>query len=282
MRILPMKKRWIWVVCSCLLGTGCSTTPTESLGDFNETLYVEGFLRAGNAVDSVFVGSTMPLFDVYDRDASAISDAVVRIEVEGVVHPLTPIASKLGYYQSSTLEIEAGKTYRLTVESSLGVATAETTVPFPPAAISASDVLTIGGDPYQIDWVGDTQGGYVTTRKTQAQGEAVPIELQFGGRRPGGLGGTIDTTGFGAIRDSIALADQWRYLESTTTTINAGQFSFYGTYAFLVYAIDGNYADFLVSSNQDPEILDEPRFQVEGGIGIFASMAADSVVFRVE
>ncbi|MFT5369135.1 MAG: hypothetical protein ACI8V2_004109 [Candidatus Latescibacterota bacterium] len=279
-----MIKKWMFVLCACLSGAGCNTTPTESLGEFHEILYVEGFLRAGNPVDSVFVGSTMPLFDVYDRDASAILDAIVSIEVDGTVHALTPVAGKLGYYQAPTLQIEAGKTYRLTVEAAQGIATAETTVPFPPSATGSSDVLSIGGETYRVDWVGDTQGGYVTTRKTQIKGEPVPIELQFGNRRPGGggFGGTIDTTGFGAIRDSIALADQWLYLEGTATNVNAGQFSFYGTYAFLVYAIDGNYADFLVSSNQDPEILDEPRFHVDGGIGIFASMAADSVIFRVE
>jgi hypothetical protein len=279
-----MMKKWMFVLCVCLSGAGCNTTPTESLGEFHEILYIEGFLRAGNRVDSVFVGSTMPLFDVYDRDASAISDPIVSIEVDGVVHALTPSGVKLGYYQAPTLQIEAGKTYRLTVEAAQGIATAETTVPFPPSATGSSDVLSIGGETYRVDWIGDTQGGYVTTRKTQIKGEPVPIELQFGNRRGGGggFGGTIDTTGFGAIRDSIALADQWLYLEGTTTNVNAGQFSFYGRYAFLVYAIDGNYADFLVSSNQDPEILDEPRFHVNGGIGIFASMAADLVVFRVE
>lgn len=275
-----MKKRWILVLCVCLFGAGCSTTPTESLGEFRETVYVEGFLRAGHTVDSVFVGTTMPIVEVYDRDVSAITEANVTIDVDGVSYALTPIAEKLGYYEAPDLRVEGGKTYTLSVETGLGVVTAETTVPFPPTATGSSDVLTIGGETFQVDWMGDTQGGYVTTRKTQVKGEPVPIETQFG--RFGGFGGTIDTTGFGARRDSIASADQWRYLEGTTVVVNEAQFSFYGTYAFLVYAIDGNYADFLVSSNQDPEVLDVPRFHVEGGIGIFASMAADSVVFRVQ
>ena len=64
--------------------------------------------------------------------------------------------------------------------------------------------------------------------------------------------------------------------------MNPIQFSYYGTYALLVHALDENYGDFLISSQQDEAALDEPRFHVEGGIGLFASMAADSVLFRVE
>ena len=125
---------WMVLGALCFLVHGCSTAPTESLGDFRETLYVEGFLRAGTPVDSVFVGTTMPLYDVYDRDASAVTDAQVTLEVDAVSHELVPLAGKPGYYHSPTLKVEGGKTYRLTVTTSLSTATAETTVPLPPSA----------------------------------------------------------------------------------------------------------------------------------------------------
>ena len=54
---------------------------------------------------------------------------------------------------------------------------------------------------------------------------------------------------------------------------------------FLLRKTDGqtiSYGDFLISSQQDEATLDEPRFHVTGGIGLCASMAADSVIFRVE
>ena len=125
----------------------------------------------------------------------------------------------------------------------------------------------------------------MTTRKTVTLGEAVAIERVFGGFRGGpggGFGGTIDTTEFGGLRDSLALAEQWRFVQGESTTLDERQFRNYGTYSFVVYAIDENYADFLVSSNQDPQVLDEPRFNVTGGIGIFASMAPDSIRFEVK
>ena len=268
----------------CTAFSGCNTSPTESLGDFRETLYVEGFLRAGNAVDSVFVGTTMPLYEVYSREAAGLPDAVVTLEVDGASFALQPLTGKPGYYHRSDLIVESGKTYRLTVTTDLATATAETTVPYPPALGASLSVLQVGGDPYRITWSGETETGYVTTQKPVVLEESIPLETLFGGFGFGGgfFGGGFDTTGLGATRDSLARAEQWRYVQNTSATINARQFSYYGMYAFLVYAIDENYADFLVSSQQDPQVLDEPRFHISGGIGLFASMAADSVVFRVD
>ena len=268
-----------------ILGLGswaCSTAPTESLGEFRETILIEGYLRAGSSVSDVFVGTTMPLSSEYDRDAGALSDANVSISVDAVSHLLSPVSDKPGTYHQPDLIVEPGKTYHLSVTTGLGTATAQTTVPFPPQA-SGAPVLYIGGDPYLLTWEGKTNGGYVTSRQIVDLQERIPPESQFGGGRfGGGFGGTIDTTGFGALRDSIARADQWRFLQGQSQTLNPFQFSYYGTYSLLVFALDENYGDFLISSQQDKATLDEPRFHVEGGIGLFASMAPDSVVFRVE
>ena len=278
-----MKKiQWIFCLFLGLGAGGCSTAPTESLGEFRETVYIEGYLRAGSPVSGLFVGTTMPLSSVYDREASALSDALVTIEVDGVSYELSPAVDRPGYYDQPDLIIESGKTYHLSVTTGLGTATAQTTVPIAPQVLGASALL-IGGDAYRVTWEGETKGGYVTTRKGVDLLEQIPLETQFGGRRfGGGFGGGVDTTGLGALRDSIAQADQWRFLQGRSLTLNPGQFSYYGIYSFLVYALDENYGDYLISSAQDEAALDEPRFHVTGGIGLFASMAADSVVFRVE
>ncbi len=268
------------VVC---LGSGaCSTSPTESLGEFKETIHIEGYLQAGSNVSDLFVGTTMPLSSEYDRDASALSDAGVTITVDGVTHSLSSVPDKPGTYHQPDLVVHPGKTYHLSVTTGLGTATAQTTVPFPPMA-SGAPVVYVGGDPYRVTWEGETNGGYVTSRQALELLERIPPESQFGGGRfGGGFGGAIDTTGFGALRDSIARADQWRFLQGQSQTLNPLQFSYYGSYSFLVFSLDENYGDFLISSQQDGATLDEPRFHIEGGIGLFASMAADSVLFRVE
>ena len=149
-----------WIFCFVLgLGAGgCSTAPTESLGEFQETVYVEGYLRAGSPVSDLFVGTTMPLSSVYDRDASALSDALVTIEVDGVSYELSPVVDKPGYYEQPDLIVESGKTYYLSVTTGLGTATAQTTVPVAPHVSGASSLL-IGGDAYRVTWEGETKGG---------------------------------------------------------------------------------------------------------------------------
>ncbi len=269
----------------CLLALGCDSSPTDSQAEFRPTLYIEGFLSAGNPVDNIFVGVTTPLYETVDRDQSGVSDAAVTLEVDGAASVLSPLPGKTGYYHLPTLRVEPGKTYRLTVEIEDGIAQAKTTVPFPPTVTASSTQLKIGGDPFSAAWEGETGAGYLTETVAQALEDRIPLESLLGGGRGrfGGFGGTgIDTTGFGALRDSLAAASRWRYTRNQSTTLDLRQFSHYGTYVFRVFTIDENYADFLISSTQDPQTLDEPRFHVSGGIGLFAAMAADSVVFIVE
>ncbi len=270
----------------CLLALGCDSSPTDSQAEFRPTLYIEGFLSAGNPVDNIFVGVTTPLYETVDRNQSGVPDAAVTLEVDGAVSILSPRPGKTGYYHLPTLRIEPGKTYRLTVEIEGGIAQARTTVPFPPTVTASSTQLTPGGDPFTATWEGETGAGYLTETVARVLGDQIPLEALLGGFGRGGFGGFggtgIDTTGFGALRDSLAEASRWRYTRNQSTTLNLRQFSHYGTYVFRVFTIDANYADFLISSTQDPQTLDEPRFHVSGGIGLFASMAADSVVFTLK
>ena len=87
---------------------------------------------------------------------------------------------------------------------------------------------------------------------------------------------------FGTRRDSFAQAEQWQFLrEESSTTVDYNSFTRFGSYTMLVYTLDSNYGDFLVSSQQDPRLLDEPRFSVQGGVGLLASMAPDSIIYQV-
>ena len=268
-----------------LLPAGCSTTPSDSVGDFQGAVYIEGFLIAGHGVDSVFVGSTVPLYESYSRATSGIAGALVTIQVDGVASVLDALANKPGYYHLPQLLIQSGKTYHLTVSIEDVTVQAQTIVPAPPTISTSSAALTLAVDQLTVTWTGDTQGGYVTTRSPIVLEEPIPLEYQIGGLGGGGgfggFGGTIDTTGFAAMRDSLASAEQWQYLQGGSANLNWRQFTRYGIYSYVVHALDGNYADYLISSRQDMEIMDEPNFHVTGGIGIFASMAADTLVFTV-
>jgi hypothetical protein len=262
---------------------GCSTTPSDSMGEFQGAIYVEGFLIAGRGVDSVFVGTTVPLYESYSRTTSGIADALVTIQVDDTTQPLAPLTGSPGYYHLPQLQIQSGKTYHLAISIDDVTLQAQTTVPAPPVVSASSGVLTYTSSELAVTWTGDSEGGYVTTRGPVVLGEPIPLELQLGGGKGGfgGFGGAIDTTGFSAMRDSIAAAEQWQFVQRESAQLNWGLFTRYGTYSYAVLAIDANYADYLISSRQDTEVLDEPNFHVTGGIGIFASMAADTLLFTV-
>ena len=272
-----MKKRLL-LIAILIISASCSTTPTDSLGEYTPTLYLEGYLIAGQPVDGIYVGTTTPLLQTFAREDVGLPEATVILHVDGVDHILNSIGG--GSFSNLDLTVKAGKTYTLTAETSLGTLTASTDVPLPPSlSISGTD-LSADLTSISVSWQGVTEAGYITTRKSVALGESIPVTFQFGGRFGGAA--AFDTTGFGARRDSLAQAEQWRFLrEATSTTINFNSFTRFGTYTLVVFTLDGNYGDFLVSSQQDPRLLDEPRFSVQGGIGVLASMAPDSVVYRV-
>ena len=230
----------------------------------------------------MYVGTTTPLLETFAREDVGLPDAAVLITVDGVSQALRSVGG--GYYSNPDLIVETGKTYSLLVETSLGQMTGSTAVPQPPNLSATGSVVSADLTSIEIAWQGETEAGYVTTRKPVALGESIPVEFQFGGGRfGGGFGGVgIDTTGFGARRDSLAQAEQWRFVrEGSTATIDFNSFTRFGTYTMLVYTLDSNYGDFLVSSQQDPRLLDEPRFTIQGGVGPIASMAPDSIIYEV-
>lgn len=277
-RLLSVQILVLGVLCS--IATGCGKSPVSAQSG-GTTLYVESFLRAGSPVDSVFVGVTTPISGTIGRDSSAVIGATVTLTVDGTTSALRALPGRLGYYALPSLRVISGKTYRLSVKAGGNTALASTTVPPPPTVSASSTLMKVGDNPISIAWSSPAgqNNGFLSVVAAQSLSDPIPIQSIFGNRFPG-FGG-IDTTGFTAARDSLSIRDRWQYQQGNSTTLNWRQFSRYGTYAFRVYALDTNYADYLISSRQDPQTLDEPRFHVSGGIGIFASMAADSVVFNV-
>ena len=187
-----------------LLPMGCDTSPTGSLGDFRPVLYVEGFLTAGDPVRGIYVGTTMSLYEAFDRAEAAVSDATVTIEVDGAISLLQPAADSPGTYHSPALAIESGKTYRLSVHAEDFSARAETTVPYPPSITPNGTEFIVNSTAFSASWEGETAGGYFTTKAEVEPGDAIPLESLFGGSGRGPFGGGfagIDTTAWRASSD---------------------------------------------------------------------------------
>jgi hypothetical protein len=123
---LPIGLLCLLVVTSGFLA-GCDS-PIDS--EYKEQLVVTGYLFADAPIDSVIVHRTTP-FGVYLDDlASAIDSAIVIVTVDGKQDTLLRGARKGRYYlPASTLIVESGKTYGLTVRYHEHLLTASTRVP---------------------------------------------------------------------------------------------------------------------------------------------------------
>ncbi len=120
------------------------------LGDlpFEEVLVIRGVLQDGDTLKTLYVARTTQFQEEYYQKngrtvvndfAGWISDAVVTVECDGKVYPMTYRGQ--GNFGNDALIIAAGKTYRLHASWNRHQAEAETTVPRP---VSIDSVTVVG------------------------------------------------------------------------------------------------------------------------------------------
>jgi len=123
-----------------LVLSGCedSTEP-----EFIPQLTVNGELRAGFPIDSIYLNWSAKITERYDTDAQRISNADVRIN--GVL--LREYTNRKGvyYHPDTTLLVQSGATYALEIQVGDYQAYSETTVPQPfqitPLGVSNGDTV---------------------------------------------------------------------------------------------------------------------------------------------
>lgn len=108
--------------------TSCEQTVTNVELPFKEQLVIKCIMDSGDLVDSVLITRTLPPLEIYDPNKALVKDAKVVIS-DGTNNFELSFAN--GYYNSSNLIAEFGKTYTLTVEWKGKKATATTFVPNP-------------------------------------------------------------------------------------------------------------------------------------------------------
>jgi hypothetical protein len=116
----------IMIMITLWLIPGCEDA-TEP--EFIPQLTVNGELRAGFPIDSVYLNWSSKITERYDTDAQRISNADVRINGLQLVE--YPDHKGIYYYPDTTLLIQSGVTYALEVRVDDYEAYSETTVPQP-------------------------------------------------------------------------------------------------------------------------------------------------------
>jgi len=238
-----------------------------------KTTIVEGYLSAGNPVDSLRVTQSYS-YGQMEEEIITLSDLDIAIASNNNSFELTSIGN--GYYQNTNLIIDAGKSYQLEFERDGEIISAETYVPdYNAVSISTNQVelrkieagvLPTGGitipDPVELSW--NNENGdyyYVVIRNIETDPEYVNDNIaQFEGQLQ--FITEPQVSNFYAIRTQRELRQ-------------------FGTYQIIVFRVNPEYAALYESSGSSTLSLEEPASNIVNGLGIFTGVSSDTLYLEV-
>ncbi len=259
------------------------------LPEFIEEIVVNGYLIVGQSVDSVYVQKTLPIETAYSYDAASVSTDSVFISVEDRRYRLSEYDNKPGAYflPSDSLIVTPGETYHLEVKVNNKTIRASTTAPSPIVIQSLNTDTSYYPYPdqsqstrFEISWN--------PTEFTEAYEVSViahpPYDLvDFGMDRI--VEGHLESFDGDTLKAFPPVNDFPVSEYETTLEIPWFMFCYYGDYTIKLYGADKNLWDLSVSSviymYQSSE-FEQPVYNIEGGLGIFAAVSVDSVHVHVK
>jgi Domain of unknown function (DUF4249) len=275
-------KKWLGklAVCFALLGiiafSGCDQ-PIQS--QYFEQINVASFIYAGEAIDSVVLHRTTPFGDYYDDLDYAVDSALVIVTTNGVADTLLPATLKGRYYlPASKLIVQGGQTYMLSITAAnqqtggTHYLTSTTTVPMPIHLGSIAD--SIRGQTIILDTNNLANFAFLVT--------AGPIDEPS---REYLLSVTALDTNLGRIHvGGDSSAETVHYSNIATgpeIALTSRYFTWYGPSLITFYAIDTNFADYQRQLSGGGDYVPTLN-HINGGIGVFASAAIDTVSFIIK
>jgi hypothetical protein len=254
--------------------TGCDGA-IES--EYQEQVVVEGFIYPGAGIGPISLHYTTPFTERYNDSLSAITGADVRIIVDSIEYTLFEGAPRGRYYLApSSLVVQGGKTYMLTVKVKNHVVTAQTTVPLP-IAYTNLDSTFPKNRILLLDTNDATTFTYTLTaapidksnRKYMLQ--ITGLDTNFGKIRTSNQGPPVDTQ---------ALV-RYSFIQTAPKIILYSRlFGWYGPNRLTFLAMDSNWVDYkrAVGYGENSFIPYQPSLNhINGGIGVWASAGRDTV-----
>ena len=238
-----------------------------------KTTIVEGYLSAGNHVDSFRVTQSYS-FGQVEEDIITLDDLTITLTEDNNQFQLTSIGN--GFYQNTNHIINAGKNYQLEFERAGKIISAETYIPeYTAASISTTQVglnkieagvIPTGGitipDPVELSWNNEDGGYYyVLIRNIETDPEYVNDNIaQFDGQ--------LQFITEPQITDFYAIRTQRELLQ-------------FGTYQIIVLRVNPEYAALFDSSGSSTLSLEEPASNIVNGLGIFTGVSSDTLYLEV-
>lgn len=260
-------------VAGCALLAGTLACHEDANGPTGAQFVIEGFLYAGQPVDSIRITSTVPLGST-DTTATPIDSAHAVLIKNGTTYALVSAGNGYYRYPGSDLAVQAGDLFQLQASYAGEVATAQTIVPDPPqSVVPSSSVLTVtvattsfggqgvGGDSIQISWSNPDGRYYYVTLES------------------------LDSSAALILTTSNRFSGRFRLITQPTTsdhyTVTPRLMRVLGPHVARIYRVNKEYADLYANRMQDSRDLNEPPSNVVGALGVFTAFNLQSVYFDV-
>jgi hypothetical protein len=238
-----------------------------------KTTIVEGYLSAGNPIDSLRVTQSYSYGQV-DEQVITFNDLNIRITNDNNQFELTSIGN--GYYQNTNLIIDAGKSYQLKFERDGEIISAETYVPeYNTTSISTNQVelnkieagvIPIGGitipDPVEVSWNNEDGGYYYVLIKN------IEVDPEYVNDNIAQFDGQLQFISEPMISDFYLIRTPRELLQ-------------FGTYQIIVFRVNPEYAALYQSSSSSTLSLEEPPSNIVNGLGIFTGVSSDTLYLEV-
>ncbi|GAB4338705.1 MAG: hypothetical protein Kow0037_22920 [Calditrichia bacterium] len=242
---------------------------------FEPKLVINGELRAGHTIDSVFVSWSSDIRDRYDTFAQLVHNA--EITLNGVALREYPNRWGVYFYPDRSYRVESGRQYKLVVRAGGETAEATTTVPAPfsflPIGVNDGDTVQyIPGDSwfsdafFLLDW--SKSGERPIVRITCKALTPTPQNFIEDDRD--------EAIMFKGEKEDRVNPSIWWY-GGTYARINWMYFNWRGWHTIVAAATDSNYYKYrqgLLMGVQNGQNFNNV---VKNGYGLFYSSAADTL-----
>lgn len=258
-----------------LLSTSC--TDDDAVGISTPSAVVEGYLYAGQALDSLRISPSFP-YQQTDDEVLVLSDLTVELASDNEVFLLDHISK--GLYQNLNFIPQSGQSYELLFEYGGEQVTATTYMP-EKRSVSISETRVqlakisgfppTGGtnlDPVEITWDNaENDYFYVVVENLEENPEFVNdflAEFEANGQ----------ALPFSRITEPAITDFHLLHARRDLTQ--------YGTFRIIVFRVNPEYAALYESAGTSSINISQPPSNIENGLGIFTGVSSDTVFLEVE
>lgn len=270
-----MKFKFQYFIFCLFALVACEKADLNTAGQSVNRPVVESFLQPGVA-PTVFVKKQIPYgsTDSVQLPIKGLNIAIENVETgEKYLLAYTDTSAYVG----SGWQPETGQTYRLSFEYDDNTIVSETTIPTKPVAFKASassiqvfdpSNFTPGSgtppsfpDPIELTWDASDGGYYLVVVETAEDSPTLIFS---------------DTTRFRPFRAFRSAPAQ-----INTHNLDFQSFRYYGTHNVILYHLNAEYAALYESYGSNSTNLTTPYTNINGGLGIFTGVNADTIVVTV-